>query len=47
MCLCTFLGTVLTTAEVVSNKGMNVKPKMFLLSVTAPVYVIVKKVMEG
>ena len=41
------MSTVLTTVEVVSHRGVNIKPKMFLLSVTVPVYVIVEEVIKG
>ena len=46
MCLCTFLSKVLTAVEAVSYKGMNKTPKMSLLSVTMPVYVIAKEAVE-
>ena len=41
VCLCT-----LTAVKVVSYKGTNKKPKMSLLSVTTPVSVIAKEVVE-
>ena len=45
---CTFLSAVLTAVEMVSHKGMKKKnPKMSLLSVTMPVYMIAEEVVEG
>ena len=46
MCLSTFLSKVLTAVEAVSYKGRNKKPKMSLLSVTMPIYVIAKEAVE-
>ena len=39
---CTFLSAVLTAVEMVSHKRMKKPPKMSLLSVTMPAYVIAR-----
>ena len=45
--LCTVLNIFLTTVKLLNHKGTNIKPKMSLRSVTAPVYGIVKEVVKG
>ena len=37
----------LTAIEPVNNKRMNIKPKMSLLGVTTPLYVIAKEEVKG
>ena len=37
----------MTAIEAVNHKRMNIKPKMSLLGVTTPIYVIAKEVVKG